>query len=313
MLESILSQAFLIGVVAGAIRVASPILLAAVGEIYAERSGLINVGVEGQMLTGALFGFLGAYYSGNQAVGLVVGSLSGALIAAMVGFLCVSLFANQVVTGVATNLFCLGMTTYAYRALFGITMGIPTTQTMQAAHIPVLSDLPVLGPIIFQQKLYVYITFLIAGIAAVVLYKTTWGLNVRAAGEHPSAAETAGVSVVATRYQCILLGGLLAGLGGAMLSVGEVGYFTQNMSSGRGFIGLAIVVFGAWDPLKAVGAALLFGVADALQRSLQAVGVGLPPQLMLSIPYLLPIVALAFASGKSRAPAMLGTPYNREE
>jgi ABC-type uncharacterized transport system permease subunit len=312
-LESILSQAFIVGVLAGAIRVASPILLAAIGEIFSERSGIINVALEGQMLTGALFGFLGAYYSGNQGVGLVVGSLSGVLIAALVSFMCISLFANQVVAGVAINLFCLGMTTYVYRALFGVAMGIPTTATMHAIHIPFLSDVPFLGPILFQQKPYVYATLLIAGVAAFFLYKTTWGLNVRAVGEHPSATETAGVSVLGTRYVCVLLSGLLAGLGGAMLSVGEVGYFTLNMSAGRGFMGLAIVVFGAWDPLKATGAALLFGAADGLQRSLQAIGVGLPPQLMLSIPYLLPIAALAFASGRSRAPAMLGTPYKREE
>jgi general nucleoside transport system permease protein len=313
MLESMLSQAFVIGVLAGAIRVASPILLAAVGEIYAERSGIINVGVEGQMLTGALFGFLGAYYTGNQMAGLVLGSLAGALVAALVGVVCISLFANQVVTGVAINLFCLGMTTYAYRALFGVTMGIPTTETMSAVQIPLLSDLPFAGPILFQQKPYVYATLAIAVVAAFLLYRTTWGLKIRAVGEHPAAAETAGISVRGTRYQAILVSGLLAGLGGAMLSVGEVGYFTLNMSAGRGFMGLAIVVFGGWDPLKATGAALLFGVADALQRSLQAVGVGLPPQLMLSIPYLLPIVALALASGRSRAPAMLGTPYKRED
>jgi general nucleoside transport system permease protein len=313
MLESILSQAFIVGVLAGALRVASPILLAAVGEIYAERSGIINVGVEGQMLTGALFGFLGAYYSGNLWLGLLVGSLSGALIASVVGFMCVSLFSNQVVTGVAVNLFCLGMTTFLYRTIFGVSMDIPTTQTMHAVDIPLLSNLPYLGPILFQQKVYVYLTLAIAGLAAVFLYKTTWGLNVRAVGEHPTAAETGGVSVVTTRYLCILLGGFLAGLGGAVLSVGEVGYFTMNMTAGRGFMALAIVVFGAWDPLRATGAALLFGAADALQRSLQAIGVGLPPQLMLSIPYLLPIVALAFASGRSRAPAMLATPYKREE
>jgi ABC-type uncharacterized transport system permease subunit len=313
MLESILSQAFIVGILASAIRVASPILLAAVGEIFAERSGLINVAVEGQMLTGALFGFLGAYYSDNQLVGLLLGSLSGVLIAAVVGFMCISLFSNQVVTGVAVNLFCLGMTTYVYRSVIGVRTDIPTTQTMHAVDIPILSDIPYLGPILFQQKIYVYATLAIAALAAFILYKTTWGLNVRAVGEHPSAAETAGVSVVATRYLCILVGGLLAGLGGAMLSVGEVGYFTMNMSAGRGFIALAIVVFGGWDPLKATGAALLFGLADALQRSLQAVGVGLPPQLMLSIPYLLPIFALAFASGRSRAPAMLAIPYKKEE
>jgi ABC-type uncharacterized transport system permease subunit len=310
--ESILSQAFIIGVLAAAIRVASPILLAAIGEIYAERSGIINVGLEGQMLAGALFGFLGAYYTGNRMVGFAVGSLAGVLVAAIVGILCVSLFANQVVTGVAINLFCLGMTTYAYRALFGVTMGIPTIEAMSAVHIPLLSDVPFVGPILFQQKPYVYVTFAIAVVAAFLLYKTTWGLNIRAVGEHPAAAETAGISVRGMRYQSLIVSGLLAGLGGAMLSAGEVGYFTLNMSAGRGFMGLAIVVFGAWDPLKATGAALLFGAADALQRSLQAIGVAVPPQLMLSIPYLLPIVALALASGRSHAPAMLGVPYKKE-
>jgi simple sugar transport system permease protein len=311
--EAILSQALIIGVLAGALRVAAPILLAALGEIYAERAGVINVGLEGQMLAGALAGFLSTYYSGSQWLGMVAGSLAGVAIALIVSYMCVSLFANQVVTGVAVNLFCLGMTTYIYRAVFGVTMGIPTVETMKSVEIPLLSQLPVLGPILFQQKIYVYATLALAGLTAFFLYRTTWGLKVRAAGEHPSATETAGVSVAATRTWCVLLAGLLAGLGGAVLSVGEVGYFTLNMSSGRGFMGLAIVVFGGWNPLKAALAALLFGATDALQRSLQAVGVGLPSQLMLSIPYLLPIIALAFAAGRSPAPALLGAPYKREE
>ena len=313
MAEAILSQAFIIGVLAGALRVAAPILLAALGEIYSERAGVINVALEGQMLTGALVGFLATYYSGSQVLGLVAGCLGGVLIAAIVSYMCISLFANQVVTGVAVNLFCLGMTTYIYRALFGITLTIPTIETMKAVDIPILSRLPALGPILFAQRPYVYVTLVLVALTAFILYRTTWGLRVRAAGEHPSATETAGVSVTATRGWCVLLAGLLAGLGGAMLSVGEVGYFPLNMSSGRGFMGLAIVVFGGWDPLRATAAALLFGATDALQRSLQAVGVGLPPQLMLSIPYLLPIVALAIASGRSPAPAMLAVPYKREE
>ena len=192
-------------------------------------------------------------------------------------------------------------------------MGIPTVETMNALDIPVLSDLSYLGPILFQQKGFVYSTILFALVASFVLYKTTLGLRVRAVGEHPSAAETAGISVYRTRYICLLVSGLLAGLGGATLSVGEVGYFTLNMSAGRGFMGLAIVVFGGWDPIRALGASLLFGVADSLQRSLQAIGVGLPPQLMLSVPYLLPIVALSLATKLSSAPASLAIPFRKEE
>lgn len=312
MLERILTEAFFISLLASTIRTSSPILLGALGEIYSERSGVLNIGLEGQMLMGALFGFLGAYYLKNHWAGLALGMLAGASIALILAFLCVSLYANQVVTGVTINVLCLGLTKYIYRALFGISMTIPTIEPMQRVHIPVLSDLPWLGPILFQQKIFVYLTLLLVVVAYFTLYKTTLGLQVRAVGEHPSAAETMGVNVYKTRYMCIVLSGLLAGFGGAILSVGEVGSFTQNMSAGRGFMALAIVIFGGWNPAKALAASLLFGAADSLQLSMQALGLPVPPELLLSVPYALTIVAMGVAASRSSAPASLALPYVKE-
>ena len=312
MWERILTEAFIVGLLASTIRTSSPILLGALGEIYSERAGVLNIGLEGQMLMGSLFGFLGAYYFGNHWLGMAAGMLAGGFIALILAFLCVSLYANQVVTGVTINLLCLGLTTYIYRALFGVSMTVPSIDTMKRMHFPFLSELPWLGPILFQQKIFVYLTLLLTLIAAFFLYRTTVGLQVRAVGEHPSAAETTGVNVYRTRYLCIVLSGLLAGFGGAILSVGEVGSFSQNMSAGRGFMALAIVIFGGWSPLKALGASLLFGAADSLQLSLQALGLSVPPELLLSIPYALTIVIMAVAAGHSRAPASLAVPYVKE-
>jgi simple sugar transport system permease protein len=312
MWERILTEAFIVSLLASTIRTSSPILVAALGEIYSERAGVLNIGLEGQMLMGALFGFLGAYYFGNHWLGMLTGILAGGLIALILAFMCVSLYANQVVTGVTINLLCLGLSTYFYRALFGVSMTVPSIEPMQIIHLPWFSDLPLVGPILFQQKIFVYITFLLTVIAAFFLYRTTVGLEVRAVGEYPAAAETTGVNVYKTRYLCIVLSGLLAGLGGAILSVGEVGSFTQNMSAGRGFMALAIVIFGGWGPIRALGASLLFGAADSLQLSLQALGAEVPPELLLSIPYALTVLIMAVAAGHSRAPASLAVPYVKE-
>jgi simple sugar transport system permease protein len=312
MLDRILSASFVVMTLTAAVRTASPILLAAIGEIFSERSGVLNVGLEGQMLMGALFGFLGTYFVGSHWVGIVVGMLAGAAIALIVAVMSVSLFADQVVTGVTINVLCLGITTYVYKTAFGVSMSMPTVETLPTVRLPLLSDIPYLGPILFQHRTFVYATAAIALATAWVLYRTTIGLHIRAVGEHPLAAETMGVDVKRTRYACVVLSGILAGLGGALLSVGDVGYFTLNMSAGRGFMALAIVVFSGWDPLSAIVTSLLFSAADSLQWSLQAVGVGIPPQLMSALPYLLPIVALAVARTRSQAPAALAQPFAKE-
>jgi general nucleoside transport system permease protein len=312
MWQQIFTEALLVGVLAASVRTASPILLAALGEIFAELSGVINVGLEGQMLVGALAGFLGAYYLHSNLAGAAAGALAGGLIALILAFMCITLHANQVVTGVTINVLCLGLTTFAYRALFGVSLVAPSVDTVQTWRVPVLVDIPYLGPVLFEQKPFVYFTLFLVLIAAWLLYRTTIGAQVRAVGENPAAAETMGLNIYKTRTLSVIVAGMAAGLGGAFLSVGEVGSFTYNMTSGRGFMALAIVIFGGWNPWLALVAALLFGAADALQLSLQALGVALPSELLLSVPYVLTLLIVAVAWTKSRAPAALGSPYVKE-
>ena len=230
----------------------------------------------------------------------------------ILAFMCVSMYASQVVTGVTLNLFCLSLTTYIYGALFGVSMELPRVVPMRAVTIPFLKDIPLLGPIFFEHKLFVYMTLVLAVAAAFFLYRTTVGLKIRAVGEKPSAAETTGIKVYMTRYMCVILAGVLAGIGGAILSVGEVGSFSRNMSSGRGFMALAIVIFGGWNPLKAIAASLVFGAATSLQMSLQAFDLPIPSQFLLSFPYIITVVAMAIAAYRSSAPSSLATPYIKE-
>lgn len=312
MLTQVLPEAFLIGVLASTLRTASPLLLAALGEVYAEHSGVMNIGLEGGMLVGCLAGFLAAFYLHSIWAAVVISALAGGAIALILAVMCITLRANQVVTGVTINLLCAGLTTFVYRALFGVSIVAPSVETVKEVSFPALSAIPFLGPVLFQQKPFVYGALLAAALAYVVLYKTTVGLQVRAVGENPTAAETMGVSIYKTRYLCVVFSGMMAGMAGAILSVGEVGAFAYNMSAGRGFMALAIVIFGGWNPLLALAAALFFGFADALQLSLQASGVRLPSELFLSVPYVLTILTVAVAWTRSRAPGMLGVPYAKE-
>lgn len=312
MLMQVLPEAFLIGVLASTLRTASPLLLAALGEVYAEHSGVMNIGLEGGMLVGCLAGFLAAFYLHSIWAAAVISALAGGAVALILAVMCITLRANQVVTGVTINLLCAGLTTFVYRALFGVSIVAPSVETMKEVSLPALSAIPFLGPVLFQQKPFVYGAILAAVLAYIVLYKTTVGLQVRAVGENPTAAETMGVSIYKTRYLCVVFSGMMAGLAGAILSVGEVGAFAYNMSAGRGFMALAIVIFGGWNPLLALAAALFFGFADAVQLSLQASGMRLPSELFLSVPYVLTIVTVAVAWTRSRAPGMLGVPYAKE-
>ncbi|MGQ9599344.1 MAG: ABC transporter permease [Anaerolineae bacterium] len=312
MLETVFSQLFLITFLTSTIRMAAPILLSALGEIYAEKSGSLNISLEAQMLTAALAGFIGAYYTQNNWLGLLVGMLAGIAISLLFALLTVTLRADQIVVGITLNLFALGLTTFIYRVLFGVAVIPPHVEPMTEVHIPVLSNLPFIGPIFFQQKAVVYLTFLLVPVAHWFLFHTTLGLKIRSVGEYPLAAETVGINVVRTRYLCILLSGLGAGLGGAFLSVGQLARFTDNMTAGRGFIALAIVIFGQWKPYRAALAALIFAAADALQLSLQAVGVQIPSQFLLMLPYGVTILAMIFVARRATAPAALAQPYVKE-
>lgn len=312
MLETVLSRMFVVTFLAAMVRGAVPILLPALGEIFTEESGVLNIGLEAQMLMGALVGFMAAYYTGNNWLGLLIGTLGGVLVSLLFAVLTVSLLANQIVVGITLNIFVLGLTTFFYRVLFGSAIIPPHVQAMPEVYIPVLSDLPSVGPILFQQKAIIYLAFLLVPLAHFVLYRTTVGLKVRAVGEYPLAAETVGINVRITRYLCILLSGVGAGLGGAFLSVAQLARFTDNMTAGRGFIALAIVIFGQWKPYRTALAALTFAAADALQVSLQAVGFPVPSQFLLMLPYVVTVLAMVIVARRAMAPAALAQPYVKE-
>lgn len=253
---------------AAAVRLATPLLLAGIGELIAERSGVINIGLEGMMLMGAFWGYWGAWATGDIWLGVLVALAAGAALAAVMALIAVRFRGDQIVAGVGLNLLAAGITTFAFRDIF--TGSQVVLHPMSTLAIPGLSSLPVIGNALFNQIPLVYLAYCLVPIAWFVLYRTTWGMAIRSVGERPEAADAAGISVEKTRWTTTIIAGAGAGLGGAVLSIGQLGFFTENMSAGRGFLALAAVVFGAWRPLGVLGACLLFGAADALQLRLQA-------------------------------------------
>lgn len=308
-----LSSVFWTSVLAATVRMAVPIFLAGLGEIFSERSGVLNIGIEGQMLVGALAAFIAAYFTGSILAGLLAGALAGLLVAWLLGFFCIMRQLDQTIIGVLINIFCLGLTSFLYRIIFGISSTPPTVEPLPVLAIPLLADIPFLGPALFQHNILVYLAIVLVPLAYWILFGTAGGLDLRAVGENPKAAETMGVNVVSTRYLGLVVCGGLAGLAGAFLSLALLGRFVDNITAGRGFIALAIVIFGGWNPYRVLAAALLFGFADALQLRLQAVGTQLPYQFLLMFPYVLTIAVLAFTSRKIIAPTALGVPYSREK
>ncbi|MGN6090479.1 MAG: ABC transporter permease [Actinomycetales bacterium] len=291
---------------------AVPLILGALGGVLCERSGVINVAIEGQMLTGAFAGALFGSLSHHLGVGLVGALVAGALIGALLAVFAIRYLVNQVVLGVVLNLFALGLTGFIYDALMqpnADTYNSPSVFSPIA--IPVLSDIPLIGAIFFNVNIIVYLTYLLVIAVHVGLFHTRWGLRTRSVGEHPKAADTVGINVIRTRYVNVIGAGLVAGLAGAYLTLGDVGSFTKDMSSGRGFIALAAVIFGRWSPLGAVSAALLFGFADVLQGFLSFIGtpVAIPSAFLAMLPYVATILAVAGFVGRVRAPAADGEPY----
>jgi simple sugar transport system permease protein len=311
-LDRILTLTFIVNLLAATIRSAAPILLSALGEIYTEKSGVCNIGVEGQILCGALTGFLAAYFTGSNLFGFVMGMAGGLLMSLLFAFLTVTLNADQIVVGVTVNIFAAGLTSFIYRVIFGVTIFPPATKPMKEIFIKGLSDIPIIGQVFFQQKPYVYFVFLLVPFLSYLLFKTTVGLKIRSVGENPLAAETVGIPVRLIRYCCILFGGACAGLTGAFLSIAQLTRFMDNMAGGRGFIALAIVIFGQYNPTKAAAAALIFGFADSLQTCLQAVGLKFPEQFLRMAPYLVTILAMVLVSKSVSGPASLSKPYYKE-
>ena len=305
----------LIAVVAfleASVRLGIPLALAAMGETITERSGVINIGLEGSLIAGALGGALGALAIGGPGGGIVVGALAGALVAMIFAGFAVGLGTDQIITGTAITLGGLGFTGAIYQARFGTTGTALTLPTLSSLPIPLLSDIPIIGSALFNQAPTTYFTYLLAPALWYFVYRTEWGLELRAVGEEPDAAAAAGVRVKQSRFWATVFGGALAGIAGAHLALAHAGTFAENMSAGRGFIAIAVVVLGRWNPLLVLLAALFFGAASALQFQAQTLGLDVPYQLFLAFPYLLTLLALAGWVGKSRAPASLALPWPKE-
>ncbi len=293
---------------------AVPITLGALSGVLCERSGVINIAIEGMMLTAAFTGALVGSASSSLIVGALAGVASGALLGAALAVLSIRYRTDQIIAGTVLNIFALGITSY----LTALILGDPEYRhlnqpgTFGNIDIPGLSDIPILGPLLFDHSIFVYLMFALVALIHFGLFRTRWGLRVRAVGEHPKAADTVGINVLRVRYRNVILGGMVAGLAGAYFTVGSVGNFNEGMTGGRGFIALAAMIFGRWNPIGALGAALVFGFADSLQNKLSILGVPVPSEFLLMAPYVATILVVAGLVGRARPPAADGQPYIKE-
>ncbi len=315
-MELSLFLTFLVGLIAATLRVATPLIYATIGEVYTERAGILNLGIEGIMFLGAFVGFAVAYQA-NQAglagylwLGLAGAILSGVVMALLMGFFSVTLGVNQHVAGLGITLLCMGLSLFGFRLVFGESKVLPSIDPF--AQFSVFSDLPGLGPI-FNQYLLTYLAYLVlVPLAWWILYRTSLGLQLRAVGENPEAADAAGVNVFKMRYLALVIGGALMAVGGAFLSLAQLGAFSPGIIAGRGWVCIALVIFARWDPIRAMWGALLFGGVFALQLRLQTTGLDLPFEIFLALPYLVTIVALAIAGRNAPYPGAYLKPYRRE-
>jgi simple sugar transport system permease protein len=290
---------------------ATPLALGALSGLMSERAGVVNIAIEGIMLSGAFAGFLIGVYTHSLLLAVLGALAVGGLMALLHALLSITFRVDQIISGTVINILAVGVTGYFNRQLF-MTGAPPGQAVLASIKIPLLGDLPVVGRILFDQKPITYAAFLLVGLVHVVLFHTAWGLRLRAVGEHPLAADTVGVDVYRVRDLNVVIGGLLAGLGGAYFTLESVPHFEPLMTNGRGFIALAAMIFGKWTPLGAWGAALLFGVAEALPVTLQIQGIDVPFQLVGLLPYVLTIVVLAGAIGRATPPAAIGQPYEKD-
>jgi simple sugar transport system permease protein len=291
---------------------ATPIALAALCGVISERSAVINIGIEGIMLISAQVAVVTATVTQNLYVGLIMAILAGALVAALHAFLVIRFKVDQIVSGVAINIVGAGTTSFiSSRFLEKATDTLNNSGTFPIITIPLLSKIPVLGPILFENNLIVYLMVILVIGLHIMLFKTPWGLRTRAVGEHPKAADTLGVNVYLVRYVNVIIGGMIAGLGGAYFTIGSVGRFDEIMTAGKGFIGLAAMIFGKWNPIGAFASSLIFGFADSLQVKLQILRVPIPSEFLLMAPYIVTMIILTGVVGRAIPPAADGQPYEK--
>lgn len=306
-----MDDVFFIGLLAGAFRFATPIALAALGETIAQRSGVLNVGIEGIMLVGAFLAVLGSVWTGTPYGGLVCAVAGGMALAALHAFLSITMKVDQIVSGIALIVLGLGLSGFFYRLTIGAESAAPKVPSFDKLDLGAVSRTDFFGPVFLQHHLLVYATVVVAFVLAWWLNRTAPGLRVRAVGEHPEAANAAGVPVDRIRYGCVLFGGAMAGLAGAYLSTAQLSGFVENMVSGRGFIAVACVVFGRWHPVGAMLAAFFFGAADAAQIRLQTLNPDIPFELFVMMPYVFAVLFLILFAGRAKMPAALGIPFLR--
>ena len=294
-------------VLASTLRQSTPLVLGALCGLMGERSGIINIGIEGQMLLAAFIGFLANVYTGNLLLAVLAGVLTGAIMGALLAFMSVTLKMDQIIAGTVINILAFGLTGYYYQ------QGLTTQGKLLPISLGPLAEIPLIGPVLFRNPPITFATLILIFVIHYVLFYTRWGLRTRAVGEHPSAADTVGINVYFVRYTNVIIGGAIAGLAGAYLTLEAVGSFERAMTNGRGFVALAVMIFGKWTPLGSWGAALLFGLTTALQTQLQFGGrLAIPHQFIGMLPYVLTIVVLAGFVGRARPPAAIGQPYETE-
>jgi ABC-type uncharacterized transport system permease subunit len=289
-----------------------PITLGALSGVLCERAGVINVAIEAQMLMGAFLSAVVASITGNPWVGLVAGAAGGGVVGWLLAVLAIRYRVDQIIAGFALNILVVGLTSYLASEVLQASPDLNSAKLLPVVRIPVLAELPLVGQVLFDNNVLVYLMFVILALAHIGLFHTRWGLRVRAVGEHPRAADTVGINPLRIRYQNVVLGGLVAGIGGAYFVLGSVGRFDQNMTGGRGYIALVAVIFGGWAPLPAFGAALIFGFADAIQTIFGVLNAKVPAEFLLMVPYIATIVAVTVIARKAKAPAADGVPYIRE-
>lgn len=298
------------GLLVGAVGLSAPLIFGALGGVISERVGVVNVAIEGQLLAGAFASAVVASITRQPVAGLLAAIVAGVLVSFVLAVFSIKYIVDQVIVGVVLNVLVVGLTSFLFSTLLSPNAALLNTPPrFPRLPIPLLSEIPILGPVLFRQTIIVYVMYIAVAVVWFALFKTRWGLRLRSVGEHPQAADTVGINVNRTRFWNVSLAGAIAGFGGAYFTLGSVGAFNKEMTAGAGFIALAAVIFGRWDPIRATLAALLFGFASNLQSVLSIVGSTVPSQFMLMLPYLVTIFAVAGLVGQVRGPAAAGRPY----
>lgn len=314
MLDKVLNVAFMTSFLSAAVRLGVPLAYASLGETISQRSGTLNIGLEANMLCGSFFGFAVTYWSGSLMLGFLAAMLAGAVVSFIHAFISIFLRQNQNVVGTALNLLAVGLTGFLFQILVNNTSTLyPQIDTMKMIAIPLLSKIPILGEAFFNKDIVTYILYILVFLVSLFLKKTTWGLSLISCGENPQAADTVGIPVVRIKYLAAIFNGIMCGIGGAYLVIGQLGIFSENVTSGRGYIALSLVVFGRRNPFGVFWASIFMGAANALQFKMQTLGVGLPVQAFTGLPYVLTVIVLIISGVKKNDsdPAALNKPYIR--